>query len=95
MRHMMPKEILGAVDLQPQHRTFEEIRDYILQQARQRADVDVGDVCPSTKKVGTVTPRVSTNTNTPTATKTTTPVPMDVSQMRSNVSKTENRGTRE
>ena len=64
-----------------------EIRDYTLQQARQCADVFVGDVCHSTKKVGTVTPRVSTNTNTQTAAKTTTPVPMDVSQMRSNVSK--------
>ena len=41
MRHMMPKEILDAVDLQPQHRTFVEIRDYMLQQARQRADVFV------------------------------------------------------
>ena len=39
------------------------------------------------KKVGTFTPRVSTNTNTPTATKTTTPVPMDASQISSNVSK--------
>ena len=34
IRHMMPKEILDAVDLQPQHRTFSEIRDYMLQQAR-------------------------------------------------------------
>ena len=42
MRHMMPKEILDAVELQPQHRTFSEIRDYMLQQARQRADVYVG-----------------------------------------------------
>ena len=74
MRHMMPKEILDAVDLQPQCRAFSEIRDYMLQQARQRADVYVGDVCHSTQKVGTVTPRVSTNTNTPTAVKTTTPV---------------------
>ena len=56
MRHMMPKEILDAVDLQPQYRTFLEIRDYMLQQARQRADENVGDVCHSTKKVGTVTP---------------------------------------
>ena len=39
MRHMMPKEILEAADLQPQYRTFLEIRDYMLQQARQRADV--------------------------------------------------------
>ena len=38
MGHMMPKEILDAVDLQPQCRTFSEIRDYMLQQARQRAD---------------------------------------------------------
>ena len=89
MRHMMPKEILDAVDLQPQYRTFSEIRDYMLQQARQRADVYVGDVCHSTEKVGAVTPRVSTTTNTPTVTKTTTPVPVDASQMSSNVSKTE------
>ena len=85
MRHMMPKEILDAVE----YRTFSEIRDYMLQQARQRADVFVGDVCHSTKKVGTVTPRVSTNTISPTATKTTTPVPMDESQLTSNVSKAE------
>ena len=89
MRYMMPKEILDAADLQPQYRTFSEIRDYMLHQARQRADVYVGDVCHSTKKVGTVTPRVSTNTNTPTATKVSAPVPMDVSRMSSNVSKSE------
>ena len=88
MGHMMPKEIL-AVDLQPQYRTFSEIRDYMLQQARQRADVFVGDVCHPTKKIGTVTSRVSTNTNTPTTTKATTPVPMDVSQMSSNALKNE------
>ena len=52
MRHMMPKEILDAVDLQPQFRTFSEIRDCMLQQARQRADVYVGDVCHPTKKKG-------------------------------------------
>ena len=40
------------------------------------------------RKLGTVTPRVSTNTDTPTATKVTAPIPMDVSQMSSNVSKT-------
>ena len=85
-RHMMPKEIQDAVNLQPQYRTFSEIRE---QQARQPAGVFVGDVCHSTKKVGADTPRVSTNTNTPTAAKTTTPVPMDVSQMSSNVSKSE------
>ena len=61
----------------------------MLQQARQRADVYVGDVCRPTKTIGTVTPRVSTNTNTPTATRVTALVPMDVSQMSSNVSKTE------
>ena len=61
----------------------------MLQQARQRADVYVVDECRSTKKVGTVTPRVSTNTNTPIAAKTTLPVPMDVSQISSNVSKHE------
>ena len=87
--HMMPKEILDAVGLQPHYRTFSEIRDHMLQQARQRADVFVGDVCHSTKKVATVTPRVSTNTNTPTAVRTTTPGPMDVSQMSSIVSKPE------
>ena len=74
MRHMMPKEILDAVDLQPQYRTCSEIRNYMLQQARQRADVYAGDVCHPTKKIGTVTPRVSTNTNTPTSTKVTAPV---------------------
>ena len=89
MRHMMPKEILDAVDLQPQYRIFSEIRDHMLQQARQRADVYVGDVCHPTKKIGTVTPRVSSNTSTPTATKATSPVPMDVSQMSSNVPETE------
>ena len=89
MRHMMPTEILDAVDVQPQYRTFPEISDYMLQQARQRADVYVGDVCHSTGKVGTVTPRVSTNANTPTAARTTTPVPMDVSQLSWNVSKPE------
>ena len=44
MRHMMPKEIFDAVDLQPQYRTFSEIRDYILQHARQRADVYLVDI---------------------------------------------------
>ena len=86
----MPKEILDAADLQ--HRknsTFTEIRDFMLQQARQRADVYVGDVCHATKKVGTVTPRVSANTNNPPATRATALVPMDVSQMSSNVSKPE------
>ena len=61
----------------------------MLQQARQRADVYVGDVCHSTKKLGTVTPRVSANTNNPPATKATAPVPMHVFQMSSNVSKSE------
>ena len=59
------------------------------QQARQRADVYVGDVCHPTQKTGTVTPRVDTNTNTPTSTKAAAQVPMDVSQMSSNVPKTE------
>ena len=89
MRHMMPKEILDAADLQPQYRTFSKIRDCMLQQARQRAEDDVGDVCHSTKKVGTVRPRVGTNTSTSPPTKATTPVPMDVPEMSSNVSKTE------
>ena len=60
MRHMMPEEILDALDLQPQYRTSSAVRDCILQQARQRADVYVGDVCHPTKKIGAVTPRVST-----------------------------------
>ena len=85
-RDMMPKEILESVDLQPQYRTFSEIWDYVLQQARQRADVYAGDLCHSTKKPGTVTPRVSINTNTLNATKVSAPVPMDVSQMSSNIS---------
>ena len=84
MRHMMPKEILEAVDLQPQHHTFSEIRDHLLQQARQRAHVFEGDVCHPRKKIGTVTS--CANTKTPTTTKTTTLVPMDVSQMSSNAS---------
>ena len=83
----MPKEILEAVDLQLQYCTFSEIRDYMMQQARQRAAVFVGDVWHSTEKIGTVTSRA--NTNTPTTTKTTTPVPMDVSQMSSNAFKNE------
>ena len=89
MRHVVPKEVLDAVHLQPQYRTFSEIRDCMLQQARQRADVYVGVVCHSTKKIGTITPRASTNTNNPTATKVSAPFVMDVSQMSSNVSKTE------
>ena len=40
----MPKEIFDAVDLQPKYRTFSEIRDYILQHARQRADVYLVDI---------------------------------------------------
>ena len=81
MKHLMPKEILEAVALQPQY------RDYMLQQARQRADVFVGDVCHPTKKIGTVTSRA--NTNTFATTKTTNPVPMDVSQMSTNAFKNE------
>ena len=86
MGRMMPKEILDAVNLQPQYRTCVEIRDYILQQARQRADVFVRDVCP--KKTVTTPSRVSTSTNDPTATNN-TPVPLDVSQMSPNVAKSE------
>ena len=56
MRQMMPKGILDAVNLQPQYRTFSEVRDHMLQMARQRADVYVGDVCHPTKKIGSVTP---------------------------------------
>ena len=93
MRHMMPKEILDAVELQPQYRTSSEIREYMLQQARQRADVYMGDVCHPTKKIGTVTPRVSTNANTNTTTEARAPVPMAVSQMSSNVLKNRNGGT--
>ena len=62
MRHTMPKEILDAVNLQPQHRTFVEIRDYMW---RQRADVFVRDVCPATKKVVTTPSRVNTSKNIP------------------------------
>ena len=91
MRHMMPKEILDAANQQPQYRTFVEIRDHMLQLARQRADVFVRDVCPATKKVITTPSRVNTSTNNSTATKNTL-VPMDVSQMSSNVSKTETEG---
>ena len=47
------------------------------------------EMCRPTKKIGTVTPRLSTNTNHPTATKVTAPVPMDMSQISSNDPKTE------
>ena len=50
MRHMMLKEILDAVDLQLQYRTFSEIRDCMLQQARQRADVHVGEMCANRQR---------------------------------------------
>ena len=63
LNHMMPKKMLDAADLQPQYRTFSEIRDYMLQQARQRADVYVGI---RQRKMVTA-PRVGTNTGTPTA----------------------------
>ena len=66
------------VDVQPQYRIFSEIRDDLLQQARQGADVFVGDVRHPTKKIGIVIPRVNTNTNNSTATKVSAPVPMDV-----------------
>ena len=49
MRHMMPKEILDAVNLKPQYRTFVEIRDYTWQKARQQADVFVRDVSLTTE----------------------------------------------
>ena len=93
MRHMMPKEILDAVDLQRQYRTFSGTRDYMLQRARQRADVHV-EMC-SFRQRKLVQSRVSAHTNNPTATQTTTPVPMDVSQMSSNVSKLKQRNRRE
>ena len=76
MRHVMPKEILDAVKLQPQYPTFVELRDCVSQQARQRADVFVTDVCPTTKKIVTTPPRVSTSTNNPTASNN-TPVPIN------------------
>ena len=63
----------------------------MLQQARQRDDVFVRDVCFATKKVVTTPSRVSTRTNNPTVTKK-THVPMDVSQTSSNVSKSEPEG---
>ena len=55
MRQKIPTETLDAVNLQPQYRTFVEIRDYMLQQARQRAEVFVRDVCPTKKTVTTRT----------------------------------------
>ena len=88
MRHMMPKEILDAVNLQPQYRTFAEIRDYMLQQARQRADVFVRNGCPATKNTVINPSRASMSTNSPSVTKS-TPVPMDLSQMSSNAAKSE------
>ena len=51
MGHMMPKEILDAVDLQPQYRTCSEIRNCMLQQytwetcaIQQRTLAQSGDV---------------------------------------------------
>ena len=76
VRHMMPKEILDAVNLQSQYRIFVENRDYMLQRARQRADVFVRDVCPATKKVITTPSRVNTSTNNSTTTTNTTLVPI-------------------
>ena len=67
------------MDLQTQYRTFSEIRDYMLQQARQRADVYVGNVCHLAKKVSSGTTRI--NNNVSTTTDATGPVPMDVSNL--------------
>ena len=93
VRHMMPKEILDAVNLQPQYRTFVEIRDYMLQQARQRADVFERDVCLATKNVITTPSPVNTSTKNSTASTNTTPVPIFyVTQMSSDVSKSEAEG---
>ena len=64
----MPKEILDAVNLQPQYRTFVEIRDCMFQQARLRA------------RERCVPSNVNTSTNNSAATKNTTHVPMDVSK---------------
>ena len=77
LRHMMPKEILDAVDLQTQYRTFSEIRDYMLQQARQRADVYVGDVCHSAKKHSVTSSRASASAPSSAS----AAVPMDVSSV--------------
>ena len=76
-------DVKAAVNLQPQYRIFVEIRGYMLQQARQRADVFVRDVCPATKKVITTPSRVNTSTNNSTASKNPTLVPTDVSQTSS------------
>ena len=67
---------------------FSEIRDYMLQQVRQRADAYVGDVCHRTTKN-------CPNTITPTATKATTPVPMDLTHMRFERPEDRNRRTGE
>ena len=64
------------MNLQPQYRTFVEIRDYMLKRARQRADVFVRDVRLATKNVITTPSRVNTSTKNSTATTNTTPVPI-------------------
>ena len=87
-RHVMPKESLDAVNLQPKYRTFVETRDFMIQQARQRAEVFVRDVYTTTKKTVTTPSRVSASTNNSTAMKN-TPVPTYVSQMSSNFAKSE------
>ena len=51
----------------------------------------VRDMCPTTNKIVTTPSRVSMSTNNPTATKGAL-VPMDVSQISSNVSKSEKEG---
>ena len=45
MRHMMPKETLDAVELQPQYRTFSAIRDYMLQQGTSTCRCIRGRLC--------------------------------------------------
>ena len=57
------------------HRKLSDISDCFLRQARQRADVFVGDVCHRAKKFGTGTAR--TGNHATTATNTTGPIPMD------------------
>ena len=70
--NMMRKEILDAVDLQTQCRTFADIRDCRVQQA-----CNVGAVCHPAKEFGTSNARTSMHA--PTATNTTGPIPMDLS----------------
>ena len=96
MRHMMPKDILDAADLQPQYRTFSENRGLHVATGATAIRCTRGRCVPSKREnwYCHVTCEHEheyshLNTNTPTIAKVATLVPMDVSQMSSNALKNE------